>query len=703
MAGNDVVGALYYKVVLDPRGFAKGVTSVKSEQDVLSRAIKSSVSEFDRLQAELDAIGSMYIKSKEEHRKVLQAAQAEIIKQMEELIEVEEKAAKLAEEKKFKQQAKEEADAIQLVLDKHKEKQKLIDELAKLQEKANAEHQKKMLKDEKERLKQAEEAEKESQRRRDQRHKDRYKNIFKYFRSFEGIKALFQNIMTDINGVSGGLSKMAGNLAQMAGLSPAMQGLARAFGGLGASFLAAAAAGAALLAALKFIVTKIDEYQKQMISLKVLLNGDVAATRDLMDRMMSLAAGAGFATQTMFELAEALMNVGISAMEVQRVGTVLAGLAGGSEQRLKSIAKAYSDVMMKGRLMGQEALQFANAGVPIYKALADMLQVSTGQVRTMMEEGQISAEQMASALQHFAAARDVTGQMEENMRTVSGQFARMRVLIDQIVVRFTGSELNENIASIVGSLNDMLKLVADNSAMFGELYRFSGGISTFFKSMVASVPLLGPTLKMILDIMGMGGEAPMTDHEKMMEDLKKQNEQNKRDEEAARQKAERMEAEYEMMLKKLKLEYTSSEAKARADYEEYVMSQDITDEKKKQLMIEYDKLEAMKLQREEQRQAIEDARRESERKVNEEAERQRRAFAGATAKAGPSFEAGGRGEFNFLRDLLLGRRQNSEELRIMKEQEKTLKEIKANSDAQLAELAEMSPDFVGPVMPVGGP
>jgi hypothetical protein len=71
--------------------------------------------------------------------------------------------------------------------------------------------------------------------------------------------------------------------------------------------------------------------------------------------------------------------------------------------------------------------------------------------------------------------------------------------------------------------------------------------------------------------------------------------------------------------------------------------------------------------------------------------------------ASVELEAGGRGEFNFLRDLLLGRRQNTEELRIMKEQEKTLKEIKANSDAQLAELAEMSPDFVGPVMPVGGP
>jgi hypothetical protein len=53
--------------------------------------------------------------------------------------------------------------------------------------------------------------------------------------------------------------------------------------------------------------------------------------------------------------------------------------------------------------------------------------------------------------------------------------------------------------------------------------------------------------------------------------------------------------------------------------------------------------------------------------------------------------------------LLLGRRQNTEELRIMKEQEKALKSIEETSKAQLAELAEMSPDFVGPVMPVGGP
>ena len=128
MAGNDVVGALYYKVVLDPRDYAKGVTQVKSEQAVLARAISSSVSDFDRLQAELDAIGAMYIKSSEEHRQVLQAAQAEIIRQMEEIVDAEEKAAKIAEQNKAAEAEKEQLDAIQLTMDKLKEKESLVEQ-----------------------------------------------------------------------------------------------------------------------------------------------------------------------------------------------------------------------------------------------------------------------------------------------------------------------------------------------------------------------------------------------------------------------------------------------------------------------------------------------------------------------------------------------------------------------------------------------
>jgi hypothetical protein len=191
------------------------------------------------------------------------------------------------------------------------------------------------------------------------------------------------------------------------------------------------------------------------------------------------------------------------------------------------------------------------------------------------------------------------------------------------------------------------------------------------------------------------------------EEARKAREENQKlfDEDARRR--EELEGTQRQNAKKIMDDLRQREATERQLYkaklDEMVIAKQITQQQSDQLQMEYDRLEVLKHQREERQRMIDEERQEAERKVNEEAERQRRAFAGATAKAGPSFEAGGRGEFNFLRDLLLGRRQNTEELRIMKEQEKALKSIEETSKAQLAELAEMSPDFVGPVMPVGGP
>ena len=697
MAGNDVVGALYYKVVLDPRGFAKGVTSVKSEQDVLSRAIKSSVSEFDRLQAELDAIGSMYIKSKEEHRKVLQAAQAEIIKQMEEIIAVEEKAAKLAEEKKFKQQAKEEADAIQLVLDKHKQKQKLIDELAKLQEKAEKEANANILKAEKERIAEEKRLEKELAEYRKQRMGRRYEDLSRYFTSFGRFRVGLRRLGSELGNVNGGLSKMAGNLAQAMGLSPAVQGMARAFGSMGLKILAVGAAFTALFNFLKASIAKFEEFRKNVVRLEPLLGGSTESAKALLHQMMELSIQTGYASDSMFALAESLLNVGTSVRSVEGIAKTIAGLAGGDEQRLKSIAKAYADVMMKGRLMGQEALQFANAGIPIYKALADHLGKNVSEIRDMGEQGLISAEMMSEALVEFGKARDVTGQIEKNMQTVSGQFNRISGIIDKIYIQF-GEQTSGPLVAELTLLGDIIEKLA---GMLNAPYlSFTGALLTFLMPLKHGYGFLMESAEWLANFITSG-------QLDFNEEARKAREENKKlfEEDAARR--EKLEGTQRQNTKKMMDDLRQREATERQLYkaklDEMVIAKQITQQQSDQLQMEYDRLEVLKHQREEKQRMIDEERQEAERKVNEEAERQRRAFAGATAKAGPSFEAGSRGEFNFLRDLLLGRRQNTEELRIMKEQEKTLKEIKANSDAQLAELAEMSPDFVGPVMPVGGP
>ena len=703
MAGNDVVGALYYKVVLDPRGYAKGVTKVKSEQDLLVRALKSSYTELDRLQAELDAIGARYLKAKEEERKILRDYQREIIEQMEAIFDAEEKAAQQAEEKKAAEAAKEELDAIQLVLDKHKEKQKLIEELAKLQEKANKEANDKILKAEKERIAEEKRLEKELAEYRKQRMGRRYEDLSRYFTSFGRFRILLKRLWQDVGNVNGGLSKMAGNLAQAAGMSPAMQGLARSLGAVGVKFLLV---GAALTAYAKFMMSAImaaDRFRQQQIKLMPLLDNNADKTRMFMNEIMTLAAQTGFASQTMFELSESLLQLGVSAQNVPQVSKLLAGLAGGSEQRMKSIAKAYSDVMMKGRLMGQEALQFANAGIPIYKALADSMGVTAGQVRKMMEEGQISAQQMAQALTQYGNLRNIGGQISENMKTVSGQLNRIKNLIEQIMVDIgTGSDTA--LADFLRGIGNMLAKFREMRAMFNEIMKDMSGIDAFFPF------LAGPKfIKSLIERAYQTYFESEEERKKRLEEEQRKTNQERLDaerkqNEAAKQREEAYQAASDYLNEQAKLtDQIRENQEKQKEFEEWLSTLNIDDKQKEALRTQQAMLTTQQQYVDTMTERVNLERESAELAAKDAAGRQREAMQRAAAGAGPGFDAGGRGEFDFLRNLIMGRRENTEELRIMKEQDKTLKEIKANSDAQLAALEAEASTFVGPVMPVGGP
>lgn len=703
MAGNDVVGALYYKVVLDPRGYAKGVTKVKSEQDLLVRALKSSYTELDRLQAELDAIGARYLKAKEEERKILRDYQREIIEQMEAIFDAEEKLAKQAEEKKAAEAAEEE----QKRLDDIEKRYLAIARARKERHDAQVQRAKeaydKTIKIEKERVAEQKRLEKELADYQARMHARRYQNIGRYFRSIGGMGVLFRHIKADLGNVNGGLSKMAGNLAMAAGMSPGMQGLARSLGAVGVKFLLV---GAALTAYAKFMMSAImaaDRFRQQQIKLMPLLDNNADKTRMFMNEIMTLAAQTGFASQTMFELSESLLQLGVSAQNVPQVSKLLAGLAGGSEQRMKSIAKAYSDVMMKGRLMGQEALQFANAGIPIYKALADSMGVTAGQVRKMMEEGQISAQQMAQALTQYGNLRNIGGQISENMKTVSGQLNRIKNLIEQIMVDIgTGSDT---------ALADFLRGVGNILQKFREIRAFWKELTKDFSmaSYLGGWALLAEiAVKGVKDWYRKYFESEAERKKRLEEEQRKAEadlaENIRKQNEAAKQREEAYQAASDYLKEQAKLtDQIRENQEKQKEFEEWLSTLNIDDKQKEALRTQQAMLTTQQQYVDTMTERVNLERESAEIAAKDAAGRQREAMQRAAAGAGPSFDAGGRGEFDFLRNLIMGRRENTEELRIMKEQDKTLKEIKANSDAQLAALEAEASTFVGPVMPVGGP
>ncbi len=686
MASNDVVGALYYKVVLDPKGFAKGASVIKSEQDLITRALKATTSDYDRLQAELEAVGERAAKAGAVERAVLEKYQKQIISDMEDIIKLEEERAKEAKEAadaviKAKEdeadaikeinrleEERKGIDAMQKSINKIKEKKKLVEGLAELQRKANKEAD-----------------------RNEKVERGGVLGFAKYLKSFAAMKSGLQKLFTSISDVNGGLSKMLGNLAQAAGLSTEMQGLARSLGAFSIPVIAVGVAAIATTKALSFLIKKVDSYQKLIIKMKPLLGGDIERTKMLASQMMDLAAATGFSTDTMNRLAESLLNVGISAMSVKRVGKLLAGLAGGDEERLKFIAKAYGDVMMKGRLMGQEALQFANAGIPIYKALADLLNKSTGEIRTMMEEGNISAEQMAQAMQLLGKDRNIGGQLAENMKTVSGQLARSKVLLDSIILSFTGTDLNEGVALVIKSVNNLLEIIKNGSAFIKEFEKITGVFTAAVQTLISMFPLVGKNIADLIGLLGFLNSETSDPESKMKEDLKAAEERAKAEKEERRKAEERQKAEFALLQKKLEMQQQSQEVRARADYESFVMQQKITEEQQKQLMAQYDRYESLKKEREELRKKIEDETRAAEEKVNREADQARRGMQGAVSGAGPSFGAGSTGEFKFLRDMILNKRQRDAEIKIQKEQKAALDEIAKNTKDQLDKLDELKP------------
>jgi tape measure domain-containing protein len=368
-----------------------------------------------------------------------------------------------------------------------------------------------------------------------------------------------------------------------------------------------------------------DRFRKQQIKLMPLLDNNAEKTRMFMNEIMTLAAQTGFAAQTMFELSESLLQLGISAQNVPQVSKLLAGLAGGSEQRMKSIAKAYSDVMMKGRLMGQEALQFANAGIPIYKALADSMGVTAGQVRTMMEEGQISAEQMAQALTQYGNLRNISGQISENMKTVSGQFARIKTLVEQIMGTVgQGSDT---------ALAKFLKMVGDSLEGFQELLAIIKELNVSFQDM--ALPF---TPAMLFRTFANAYEKFYQEYLEPEEFAKKRQaeEQAKAEAEIAKNaKAEADAAEQRNEAFKAASDYLKEQAnltdqirenqEKQKKFEEWLSTLNIDDEQKEALRVQQAMLTTQQQYVETMTERIKLERESAEIAANEQAERQRRA------------------------------------------------------------------------------
>lgn len=198
-------------------------------------------------------------------------------------------------------------------------------------------------------------------------------------------------------------------------------------------------------------------FEQSEQSFQVLV-GNITQANELMKDLMKFADQTPFSDAQVQGAAKALLGYGRSAEQtrddVRRLGEVAA--ATGAD--LAQISRVYGQVASLNKLQAQDAMQFINAGIPVYEILGTHLEKTTGQIRELQTQGKITFKDLEDA---FKTASDEGGKffgaLERQANTVSGVLNKLDGDIDNIFI-----ELGKKMAPAVKEFGKTAGLIAEH-------------------------------------------------------------------------------------------------------------------------------------------------------------------------------------------------------------------------------------------------
>jgi tape measure domain-containing protein len=170
----------------------------------------------------------------------------------------------------------------------------------------------------------------------------------------------------------------------------------RAVGGLGAAIgkLAVAFAG---VQAIKFVFTQAAQLQTQARSLEILA-GSAEKAGKIIKELQDLGAITPFTSTELIDSAKRLQAFGVETEKVVETTRRLADASGATGAELSGLVTAYGQVQAKGRLQGEELLQFQERGIALQEELRKMYGMTGEEFQKALSKGQVSAKAVEVAL-----------------------------------------------------------------------------------------------------------------------------------------------------------------------------------------------------------------------------------------------------------------------------------------------------------------
>jgi tape measure domain-containing protein len=256
------------------------------------------------------------------------------------------------------------------------------------------------------------------------------------------------------------VSKLRQVQTQAASTERAFSGVTAAVGKLVAAFAA--------VQAVKFVFVQAAELQSQARSLEV-LTGSAQKAGQIIKELQQLGAVTPFTSTELIDSAKRLQAFGVEADKVVETTRRLADVSGATGAELSGLVTAYGQVQAKGRLQGEELLQFQERGVALQTELRKMYGLSGDEFQKALEKGRIGAEAVQVAIINLtnAGGKYANGAIAQS-DTLNGKLSTLQDSFQQLA-RNIGTFFEPVFKFLIDGINAFLDRVNNGLRVSAEL------------------------------------------------------------------------------------------------------------------------------------------------------------------------------------------------------------------------------------------
>ena len=226
----------------------------------------------------------------------------------------------------------------------------------------------------------------------------------------------------------------SGAVSKLRQVQTQAQSTEKAFGGVAAAVGKLAVAVGAIQAA-RFVFVKTAELESQTRSLQV-LTGSAEKAKQIIQDLQQLGAVTPFTSTELIDSAKRLQAFGVEADKVVETTRRLADASGATGAELSGLVTAYGQVQAKGRLQGEELLQFQERGIALQEELRKMYGMTGEEFQKALSKGQVSAKAVEVALVNLTSVggKYANGAIAQS-DTLQGRLSTLQDGIDALARR----------------------------------------------------------------------------------------------------------------------------------------------------------------------------------------------------------------------------------------------------------------------------